>query len=39
MTNLGQELGYQDQPEFKKFWEADSKRVEDAIKQIGRVDT
>ena len=39
MTNLGQDLGYLDQADFKKFWDADSKRIEDAIKQIGRVDT
>ena len=39
MTNLGQDLGYLDQADFKKFWDADSKRIEDAIKQIGRVDS
>ena len=39
MTNLGQELGYLDQADFKKFWDADTKRIEDAIRQIGRVDT
>ena len=39
MTNLGQDLGYLDQADFKKFWDADTKRIEDAIKQIGRVDT
>jgi tripartite-type tricarboxylate transporter receptor subunit TctC len=39
LTNLGQELGYLDQPEFKKFWDADTKNIEDAIRQIGRVDT
>lgn len=39
LTNLGQELGYLDQPDFKKFWDADAKRIEDAIRQIGRVDT
>ena len=26
-----------DQPEFAKFWEADAKREEDAVKSIGRV--
>jgi tripartite-type tricarboxylate transporter receptor subunit TctC len=39
MTNLGQDLGYLDQPEFQKFWDADAKNIEDAIRQIGRVDT
>ena len=39
LTNLGQDLGYLDQADFKKFWDADAKRVEDAIRQIGRVDT
>jgi tripartite-type tricarboxylate transporter receptor subunit TctC len=39
MTNLGQDLGYLDQADFKKFWDGDTKRIEDAIKQIGRVDT
>jgi len=38
MTNLGQEVGYLDQPEFKAFWDADAKRVEDAVRQIGRVE-
>lgn len=35
--NLGQELAYMDQPEFAKFWAADAKKMEDAIKAIGRV--
>jgi tripartite-type tricarboxylate transporter receptor subunit TctC len=38
LTNLGQELGYLDQAEFKAFWDADAKRIEDAIRQIGRGD-
>ena len=37
ITNLGQELGYQDQPEFAKFWDADAARIEGAVKEIGRV--
>lgn len=37
LTNLGQELDYLDQPEFAKFWDADAKRIEDAIHTIGRV--
>jgi tripartite-type tricarboxylate transporter receptor subunit TctC len=37
LTNLGQELDYMDQPAFAKFWEADAKRIEAAIREIGRV--
>jgi tripartite-type tricarboxylate transporter receptor subunit TctC len=38
LTNLGQDLAYLDQPEFKTFWEADTKRIEEAVRQIGKVD-
>jgi tripartite-type tricarboxylate transporter receptor subunit TctC len=37
LANLGQELGYLDQPAFAKFWAEDTTRIEDAIKTIGRV--
>ena len=37
MNNLGQDVAYLDQPEFKAFWDADAKRVEDAVRQIGKV--
>src|SRR5262245_60797642 len=37
LTNLGQELDYLDQADFAKFWDADAKRIEAAIKEIGRV--
>ena len=37
LTNLGQELAYMDHPEFAKFWDADAKRIETAIRDIGRV--
>jgi tripartite-type tricarboxylate transporter receptor subunit TctC len=37
IANLGQELDYQDQPEFAKFWDADAARIEGAVKEIGRV--
>jgi tripartite-type tricarboxylate transporter receptor subunit TctC len=37
MANLGQELAYMDQPEFTEFWASDAKRMEEAIKAIGRV--
>jgi tripartite-type tricarboxylate transporter receptor subunit TctC len=38
LANLGQELAYMDQPEFAAFWEADSKRIEAAIRSIGKVE-
>jgi tripartite-type tricarboxylate transporter receptor subunit TctC len=37
MKNIGQDVAYLDQPEFKAFWDADAKRVEDAVRQIGKV--
>ena len=37
MTNLGQDVAYLDQPEFAKFWDADAKRIEAAVQEIGRV--
>jgi tripartite-type tricarboxylate transporter receptor subunit TctC len=37
VANLGQELDYQDQPEFAKFWDADATRIEAAVHAIGRV--
>jgi tripartite-type tricarboxylate transporter receptor subunit TctC len=38
LGNLGQDLAYMDQPEFAQFWAADAKRIEAAIRSIGRVD-
>jgi tripartite-type tricarboxylate transporter receptor subunit TctC len=38
MGNLGQEVDYLDQPEFKKFWNTDAARVEEAVRQIGKVE-
>jgi hypothetical protein len=37
MNNLGQDVAYLDQPEFKAFWDADARRVENAVRQIGKV--
>jgi len=37
ITNLGQELAYLDGPDFQKFWDVDGKRIDDAVKAIGRV--
>jgi tripartite-type tricarboxylate transporter receptor subunit TctC len=38
LVNLGQELDYMDQPAFAQFWEADTKRIEAAIRAIGKVE-
>jgi tripartite-type tricarboxylate transporter receptor subunit TctC len=38
MKNLGQDVAYLDQAEFKAFWDADATRVEDAVRQIGKVE-
>jgi tripartite-type tricarboxylate transporter receptor subunit TctC len=37
MANLGEEIAFLDQSEFKAFWEADAKRVEEAVRLIGKV--
>ncbi len=36
MKNVGEEIDYLDQPEFKAFWDKDAKRVEDAVRLIGK---
>lgn len=38
LGKLGQELAYLDQPDFEKFWHADAKRIEDAVRRIGKVE-
>jgi tripartite-type tricarboxylate transporter receptor subunit TctC len=38
MKNIGQDVAYLDQPEFRAFWDSDAKRVEDAVRQIGKVE-
>ncbi|HEY7243760.1 MAG TPA: tripartite tricarboxylate transporter substrate binding protein [Xanthobacteraceae bacterium] len=38
LANLGQELDYMDEPQFAAFWEADTKRIEAAIRAIGKVE-
>ena len=38
IANLGQDVAYMDQPEFKAFWDADAKRVEAAVQSIGKVE-
>jgi len=37
LTNLGLDLAYLDGPDFATFWDADTKRVEAAVRAIGRV--
>jgi tripartite-type tricarboxylate transporter receptor subunit TctC len=37
IKNIGDEVAYLDRPEFAKFLEADSQRVENAIRQIGKL--
>src|SRR5689334_21435054 len=36
MKNVGQDVAYLDQPEFRKFWDADAERVENAVRSIGK---
>jgi tripartite-type tricarboxylate transporter receptor subunit TctC len=38
VKNLGQDVAYLDQPEFKTFWDADAARVEAAVQSIGKVE-
>jgi tripartite-type tricarboxylate transporter receptor subunit TctC len=37
VQNIGDVVAYLDQPEFAKFWDEDAKRVEDAVRSIGKV--
>ena len=37
MKNIGDDVTYMDQPEFKKFLEADAKRVQGAVRQVGKL--
>ncbi len=37
IANLGQDIAYMDQPEFRKFWDTDAKRVEAAVQSIGKI--
>lgn len=36
ITNLGQDLAYLNASDFAKFWDVDAKRVDDAVRSIGR---
>jgi tripartite-type tricarboxylate transporter receptor subunit TctC len=37
VRNIGDVVAYLDQPEFAKFWDEDAKRVEAAVRSIGKV--
>jgi tripartite-type tricarboxylate transporter receptor subunit TctC len=37
MKNVGQNVAYLDHPEFKVFWDADAKRVQEAVRSIGKI--
>ena len=37
IKNIGDQVAYLDRPAFAKFWDADAKRVEAAVKSIGKV--
>ncbi len=37
MKNIGDQVAYLDAPQFAKFWDEDAKRVESAVKSIGKV--
>jgi tripartite-type tricarboxylate transporter receptor subunit TctC len=38
MNNLGQDVAYLDQAEFRAFWDADARRIEDAVRAVGKAD-
>jgi tripartite-type tricarboxylate transporter receptor subunit TctC len=37
MKNVGQDVAYLDQPDFKSFWDADARRVQEAVRVIGKI--
>jgi tripartite-type tricarboxylate transporter receptor subunit TctC len=37
IQNIGDVVAYLDQPDFAKFWDEDAKRVEEAVRSIGKV--
>jgi tripartite-type tricarboxylate transporter receptor subunit TctC len=37
IQNIGDVVAYLDQPEFAKFWDEDAKRVEEAVRSIGKL--
>jgi tripartite-type tricarboxylate transporter receptor subunit TctC len=37
IQNIGDVVAYLDQPDFAKFWDEDARRVEEAVRSIGKV--
>jgi tripartite-type tricarboxylate transporter receptor subunit TctC len=37
VENLGDVVAYLDQPDFAQFWDVDAKRVEAAVRSIGKI--
>jgi tripartite-type tricarboxylate transporter receptor subunit TctC len=37
IETIGDEVEFLDQPEFKRFWETDAQRVEEAVRLVGKV--
>ncbi len=37
IDNIGDVVAYLDQPDFARFWDADARRIEDAVHMIGKV--
>jgi tripartite-type tricarboxylate transporter receptor subunit TctC len=38
ITNIGDVVAHLDKPEFRAFWDADARRVEQAVQSIGKVE-
>jgi hypothetical protein len=38
MEKMNAIVAYQDQPEFRKFWDADAARIATAVKAIGKTE-
>src|SRR3954469_18276132 len=36
MATVGQDVAYLDQAEFKEFWDTDARRIEDAVRAVGK---
>jgi tripartite-type tricarboxylate transporter receptor subunit TctC len=38
MSNMETPIAYKDAPDFKAFWDADAKRLTEAVKRVGRIE-
>ncbi len=38
LANIGQDIDYLDQPEFASFWDKDAELIENAVRQIGKIE-